>query len=105
MSGIDQPAQGPDSAPDAPRPGHRETSAARGTVLADGSLRREYALAYRATVEAVYAQAGRDAETRQGGDVPSAAARPSMAGRYPGQYRKPDGPLPQVEGPGEDPVR
>lgn len=42
---------------------HLDTSAACVVVLADSSLRQEHALAYRAVVDAVYAEAALDVET------------------------------------------
>lgn len=61
MSGVDRPSDDqweapdviPDCAPDAPQQ-VSAASADRGTVLTDARTRREYALAYRATVDAVY---------------------------------------------------
>jgi hypothetical protein len=108
MARIDRPHQVPETAPDGREPGGREASAARGAVLATPSARHEYALAYRATVEAVYTEAALSAGARRGGGRPSAddaeAARPVMAERYPALYRKsPDQP-PHVEGPGEHPA-
>ena len=55
----------------------------QGTVLAEARARRECALAYHATAEAVYEEAGRDAGARRSGDSQAAgnpeAGRPDMA--------------------------
>jgi hypothetical protein len=82
MSGTDRAGDGPDAIPDVPR---RETAAGvdRGTILTEARARREFALAYRATVDAVYAQAELDAGARRPGDSQAAdctaAKRPDTA--------------------------
>jgi len=109
MSGIDRAGDSPDASGDVPR---RESAAAgvdHGTVLTEAPARRECALAYRATVEAVYEEAGRDAVARRPADSQAAGnpvlERPDMAERYPGRYVRPADPPPQVEAPGEHPAR
>ena len=85
MSRIDR---GTD-APDAPRPESPTAAAGRGAILADAPARRECALAYRVTVDAVLARAAPDPGARHDRDThaPAAAAtrRPNMAERYPGR--------------------
>jgi Papain fold toxin 1, glutamine deamidase len=109
MSGIDRGTDAPDVAPDAPRPESPTAAAGRGAVLADALARRECALAYRATVDAVLARAAPDPGTRPDGNshAPdrSATRRPDMAERYPGRYARPPDPPPNVDGPGEHPAR
>ena len=82
MSGRDRAGDGPDAIPDMPR---RESAAAgvgRGTILAEARTRREYALACRATLDAVYAKAELDAGARRPGDSQAAdytaAKRPDI---------------------------
>jgi hypothetical protein len=60
-----------DAIPDVPR---RETAAevGRGTILTEARARREFALAYRAAVDAVYAEAELDAGARRPGDSQAA---------------------------------
>lgn len=109
MSGIDRPGDGPDATTGRPRTESAAPGPDRGDVLTDARSRRECALAYRATIEAVYAAAGLDVGTRQAGDDQAAdgtaAKRPDMAERYPDRYARPADPPPQVEGPGEHPAR
>jgi hypothetical protein len=104
MLGTDRPGDAPDAVPEARRP----DGADRGAVLAEARTRREYALAYRATVDAVYARAALAPGARQvGGSQPAGTAgpeRPDMADRYPERYARPDSPAPRVEGPGEHPA-
>ena len=71
MSGTGRAGDGPDAIPDVPR---RETAAGvdRGTILTEARARRECALAYRATVDAVYAEAGLDAGACRPGDSQAA---------------------------------
>ena len=82
MSGMDRAGDGPDPIPDVPR---RETAGGvdRATILTEARARREFALAYRATVDAVYAQAELDAGARRPGDSQAAdctaAKRPDPA--------------------------
>ncbi len=82
MSGLDRAGDSLDAIPDVPR---RETAAEvdRGTILTEARARREFALAYRATVDAVYAQAELDAGARRPGDsqvTDYAAAGPAARG-------------------------
>jgi hypothetical protein len=109
MSGMGGPRDAPDAVPDAPRPEGTGASADRGAVLADARPRQEYALAYRATVDAVYASAALHADARRADDSQSAdaagAKRPDMAERYPDRYARPADPPPRVDGPGEHPAR
>jgi hypothetical protein len=110
MSGIDRPGDGPDAFPGMRRAESAAAGTERATALAGVGSRRECALAYRATVEAVYAEAGLDAgATRSPGDGQgangAAASRPDMAERYPDRYARPADPPPRVEGPGEHPAR
>jgi hypothetical protein len=104
---MDRPGDDPDAAPDVPRPEGAAASAYRGAVLADACTRREYALAYRATVDAVYAKAALHADALRAGDHQPAdtavAKRPDMAERYPNRYAPSADPPPRVEGSGEHP--
>ena len=113
---MDRPRDSPDTALDAAR--SQSTAAdddGRGAVLAGARERQECALAYRATVDAVYAraaarqdgdgQAGQAADMRAADAQAADARRPDMAERYPGRYTRPAGPPPRVEGPGEHPGR
>lgn len=96
MLGIDRPSgnrrdapdASPDRAPDAPRPADADRAAGpdRGVVLTDVRVRREYALAYRAKVNAVYAAAEREAIR---GTADGFKERPSVADKYPGDYQRP----------------
>lgn len=103
MVGTDRPPDGqrdvldtsPDSAPDAPQ-SLNAVSADRGTVLTDARTRQEYALAYRAKVDAVYAEAERAADL---GSADKADGRPSVPGKYPDDYQRPTHDPPRVEGP------
>ena len=99
ISGTDRAGDGPDAISDVLR---RENAAAGvdgRTVLADARARRERALAYRAAVYAVYAEAGLDAAGRSsdghaGGNP--AVRRLDMAERYPDWYLRPaDDPPPR----------
>jgi hypothetical protein len=110
MTGIDRRTDAPDVAPDAPQSESATGTAVRGAVLADAPARREYALAYRVTVDAVLARAAADAGARRDGDshAPAGTAttrRPDMAESYPGRYARPPDPPPRVDGPGEHPAR
>ena len=91
-----------DGAPDTPRPESTAPSAGRGHVLTDARTRQEHALAYRATVEAVYAKAVPDAVALRAGDDQSSdtaeAKRPDMADRHPTRYTRPADPPPRVDG-------
>jgi hypothetical protein len=84
---TDRPRGTPDTVRDAPRPDEAQVGVDRGAVLAAPRARHEYALAYRATVDAVYARAALPPDGRQGGDSQAAdtagAKRPDMAERYP----------------------
>ena len=69
MPEIDRSQDGRDAAVDAPSPESAPVGRDRGAALADAGTRREHALAYRATVDAAYAEyAGRrpDADARPG---------------------------------------
>jgi hypothetical protein len=83
----------PGRRPNAPRPESPTSSAGRGAVLADAPARRECALAYRVTVDAVLARAAPDPGARRDGDsrAPDGTAtrRPDMAERHPGRYARP----------------
>jgi hypothetical protein len=74
MSGTDPAGDGPDAIPDVPR---------RETILTEARARREFALAYRAAVDAVYAEAELGAGARRPGDSQAAdytaAKRPDTA--------------------------
>lgn len=98
-----------DGAPDTPRPESAVPSAGRGHVLTDARTRQEYALAHRATVDAVYAKAALQAAAlRSSDDQPpetAEAGRPDMADRYPTRYTRSADPPPRVAGPGEHPSR
>jgi hypothetical protein len=106
---TDRSRDTPGTARDVPKLEETQVSADRGAVLADARVRCECALAYRATVDAVYARAALHADGRKGGDSQAAdateAKRPDMAERYPGRYTRSADPPPQVEGPGEHPSR
>jgi hypothetical protein len=98
-----------DGTPDTPRTESTVPSAGRGQFLADGQTRQECALAYRATVDAVYAKAPLHATVLRAGDDqssgPAEAERPNMADRHPARYTRPTDPPPRVEGPGKHPAR
>lgn len=82
MSGTDRLRDALDAAPEAPPPEGTAAGAGRGAVLADASTRKEYALAYRATVDAVYARAALHADAR---DTSAPALPAETADRIPGQ--------------------
>ena len=96
MLGMDRPwddqRDASDGVPDTPRPESTVTSADRGRLLADARTRQEYALAYRATVDAVYAKAALHAAAHRAGDDQSSdtaeAKRPEIADRYPTRYAR-----------------
>jgi hypothetical protein len=62
---IDRRTNVPDVAPDAPRPKTPTAATGRGAVLADAPARRECALAYRVTGDAVLARAAPDPGARR----------------------------------------
>jgi hypothetical protein len=113
MLGMDRPRDDQrdvsDGAPDTPRSESTVLSAGRGHFLTDARTRQECALAYRATVDAVYAKAALHATALRAGDDQSSgtaeAERPDMADRHPTRYTRPADPLPRIEGPGEHPAR
>jgi hypothetical protein len=90
-----------DGAPDAPEP-ESAAGADWGTVLTDARIRREYALAYRATVDAVYARAEREA-TRGIADQFNESA--SIVDKYPADYVPATHEPPRVDGPYEHPEK
>jgi Papain fold toxin 1, glutamine deamidase len=106
MAGTDRPPGHPDAAPDARTPEGAATRQDRGAI-ADAGTRRECALAYRVTVDAVYAGATRAAapEAAKPASAIEAARRPDMAERHQDRYTRPADPPPRVEGPGEHPAR
>jgi Papain fold toxin 1, glutamine deamidase len=107
MLELDRSQDGRDAAVDTPSPESTPVDRDRGGALANAGIRGNYALAYRATVDAAYAEyAGRrpDADARRGADL-TGANRPDMAERYPGRYARPTDPPPRVDGPGEHPER
>jgi hypothetical protein len=67
-------------------------SAGRGHFLTDAQTRQECALAYRATVNVVYAKAALHAAAIRAGDDQSSdtaeAERPDMADRHPTRYAR-----------------
>jgi hypothetical protein len=65
MSVIDRLRSRVEAVVGTPLSKHVDASAACGIVLADSSLCRDYALAYRAVVDAVYAEAELDADTNR----------------------------------------
>jgi hypothetical protein len=97
----DAPDAGPDGAPDAPQP-VSAAGADRGAVLADARTRQEYDLAYRATVDAIYASAEREAGR-------AIAERfeelPSVVDKYPADYVPATHEPPRVDGPYEHPEK
>lgn len=107
MPRIDRGTDAPDVAPDAPRPEGVTATASRGAVLSDASARRECALAYRVTVDAVLARAASAPGARRDSDSQASEAaatrRPDMAERYPDRYARPPDPPPRIDGPGEHP--
>ena len=112
MLGIDRPGDDRGCLQrglDAPLPEAPVPVRTGATVLTDARASQEYALAYRATVDAVYAKAAlHAAAVRAGDDQPSDTAeakRPDMAERYPDRYARPADPPPRIEGPGEHPAR
>lgn len=109
MLGVDRPSddQGdapdtsPDHAPDASQSASTAT-ADRGTVRTDARTRQEYALAYRAKVDAVYAEAEREANR---GSTDKVGDRPSVADKYPSDYQRATHDPPRVDGPHVSPVK
>jgi hypothetical protein len=90
------------AAPDAPQPEGGESSPDRGAVLTDARLRQEYALAYRAKVDAVYGRAEPEV-VRGSADQPE--ARPNFAEKYCADYAPATHEPPQVDGPHEPPEK
>jgi hypothetical protein len=94
MLETDRSQDGRDTAVDTPSPESAPAGRDRGAALADPGIRREYALAYRATVDAAYAEhAGRrpDADARRGADSRDAdtagTERPDRAEGIPSPVR------------------
>jgi hypothetical protein len=79
-----------------------DISAVRGVILVDSSPRRQYALAYRAAVDAVYAEAALDAVTRA---TSTEAKHPDMASTCLDWYKRSADPPPHKGRAGEHPVR
>ncbi len=92
MPGIDRLRDGPDAVSGMERSESAVAGRDRG-VLAEAGTRRECALAYRATVEAVYAETGRLTGSSRAGvgkaTESATASRSDMAERYPDQYVRP----------------
>jgi hypothetical protein len=91
MLGIDHPPDdqwdASDAAPDTPQLNADAASQDRGTVLTDARARQEYALAYRAKVDAIYAAAEQRGTAETPADPPdSIHDTPDMADRYPDDY-------------------
>jgi hypothetical protein len=89
-----------DATPDTPQFTVDAAHLDRGTVLRDAHARREYALAYRAKVDAIYAAA----EQRGNAEIPTDAPgsihnTPDMVDRYPDDYVPWAGPQQAVERP------
>jgi hypothetical protein len=97
----DTPHAIPDAAPDAPQL-VSGAGADRSTVLADARTRREYALAYRAKVDAIYERAEREASR---GSTDQSNERPNIVDKYPDDYRRPTHDPPHVDGPHEQPEK
>jgi hypothetical protein len=90
------------------RPESSATGPDRG-VLADADARRRHALAYRATVDAVYAGAATEARRLPGGVSRGAggtetAQRPGKAERYPDTHVRSADPPSRVNGPAQHPA-
>ena len=93
MRKMNQPTGGTVAAPDEPRLRSAESDGRR-DALADADIRREYALAYRATVEAAYVNAAAATENGFVADCPpeavgEAAKLSSVRDRQPALYFAP----------------
>jgi hypothetical protein len=93
MRKMNQPTGGTVAAPDEPRLRSAESDGRR-DALADADIRREYALAYRATVEAAYVNAAAATENGCVADCPpkavgEAANLSSVTDRQPALYFAP----------------
>ena len=102
MLGMDRPLDDQRDAPDTPHVKDDAASPDRGTVLIDARTRREYALAYRATVDAVYERAELEASR---GNADQSDERPSIVDKYPEDYIRPTLEPPRVDGPHERPEK
>lgn len=85
---------GPDAIPDVPRLEGAAAGVGRGTILAEARARRECALAYRATVDAVYAEAELDAGARG-----PATVKPRTTPQRSGRVSRRTAPGPLARGP------
>jgi Papain fold toxin 1, glutamine deamidase len=105
MLGIDRPGDDQrdisDAVPDAPH-SVRAASAERCTVLTDARARQDYALAYRAKVDAIYERVEREAAR---GNADQRDDRPNIVDRYPDDYRVTDHEPPRIDGPHEPPEK
>jgi hypothetical protein len=74
----------------------------RGAVLADTRMRQEYAVAYRAKVEAVY---GREESEVVRGSADQAEVRPNVAQKHSEEYRASDHEPSPIDGPHQPPEK
>ena len=80
VSRMDGAGDGPGAIPDVPRLEGAAAGVGHWTILAEARARRECALAYRATVDAVYAEAELDAGARRPATAKSRTT-PQLSGR------------------------
>jgi hypothetical protein len=100
MDRSDDELDASDATPDTPQFTVDAAHLDRGTVLRDAHARREYALAYRAKVDAIYAAAEQRGTAETPDDRPdSIHDTPDMADRYPDDYVPWTGPQRAVERP------
>ncbi len=105
MLAMDRPGSGDlevPAAPDTALAEGGESSPDRGAVLTDARMRQQYALAYRATVEAVYG--GEESEVVRG-SADQAEVRPNIAEKYCSDYVPATHEPPHVDGPHEPPEK
>jgi hypothetical protein len=105
MLAVDRPGSDDREVPAVPDTSRPEEVMAstpdRGPVLTDARLRQEYALAYRAKVDALYEQAEPDAA--RGGTGQSEVRRRNIVDKYPGEYQAATHDPPHVAEPHESP--
>jgi len=87
------------------RPSQLALPVPTGAVLTDARTRREYALAYRATVDAIYARAERAEREASRGSTDQSNERPNIVDKYPDDYQRPTHDPPRVDEPHEQPEK
>jgi len=106
MLAMDRPGSGDLEVPaarDAALAEAGESSPDRGAVLTDARMRQQYALAYRATVEAVYGR--EESEVVRGSADQAETRRPNIAEKYCADYVPATHEPPHVDGPHEPPEK